>query len=80
MAYFDLLIDSSSFRLNVPVFQLVHLFILQVTLGVLLVNAPMIVWSIWAALGILWVITFVLHEIVYICYKLVHKIRKKEAY
>lgn len=49
-------------------------------LGVLLVNAPMVVWCLWAALACLWILVFIVHEIVYICYKLVHKVRRKRVY
>ena len=46
----------------------------------LLIGAPIEVWCVWAGLGGLWVIVFILHEIVYLCYKLVHKFRRKRVY
>ncbi len=52
----------------------------QVTLGVLLIGAPLLVVYVWAGLGGLWVLTFLLHEIVYVCYKLVRGVRRKRVY
>lgn len=52
----------------------------QVMLGVLLIGAPIVVWSLWAGLGGLWIITFIIHECVYLCYKLVHGVRQKKVY
>ena len=53
---------------------------MQVTLGVFLIGAPTQVWYVWVGLGGLWVVTFLLHELIYICYKLVHRVRRKRVY
>ena len=45
-----------------------HLAPLQVTLGVLLIDAPMITWAVWAAIAGLWIVLLVIHEFVRICW------------
>ena len=48
----------------------------QVTLGVFLVVPPLPVWIVWCILGGLWIITFIIHEIVYIILKIRNRVRK----
>ena len=50
------------------------------TLGVLLIGAPLLVLYVWAGLGCLWVVVFLVHEVVYICYNLIHKVKRKRVY
>lgn len=45
----------------------------QVTLGVFLIVAPLVVWAVWCGLGALWVGVFLVHEVVYLCLKVAHR-------
>ncbi len=51
-------------------------FILQVTLGVFLIKAPLTVWAVWVGMGSAWLIAFVVHECVYVCCKIAHRGQK----
>ncbi len=48
-------------------------FILQVTLGVFLINAPL---TVWVGMGGAWLVVFVVHECVYVCFKIAHRGQK----
>jgi len=48
----------------------------QVTLGVFLIAPPLTVWAVWCGLGLLWIITFLFHEIVF----LACKIKRRKEY
>lgn len=48
----------------------------QVTLGVFLVAPPSVVWVVWCALGLSWLLTFFLHEVGHLICKIRHRVKK----
>lgn len=48
----------------------------QVTLGTFLMVPPFAVWVTWCAVGLAWVVTFAIHEVVFITYKIYQEVKK----
>ena len=56
-------------------YPLSTLFCMQVTLGVFLVVPPFEVWVTWCVLGCAWILTFLVHEVVFIIYKICKRVK-----